>query len=83
MYETGRERDFDAVIVTSCPVETQVARIMARDGMTEADARARVAAQLPIDEKARRADHVIQTDGTFEETDRQVREVLERLVVSG
>ncbi len=83
LYETRRERDFDAVIVTSCPVETQVARIIARDGMTEADARARIAAQLPIDEKARRADYVIRTDGTFEETDRQVREVLGRLVVGG
>ena len=83
LYETGRECDFDAVIVTSCPVETQVERIIARDGVTEADARARIAAQLPIDEKARRADYVIRTDGTFEETDRQVREVLGRLVVGG
>ena len=79
LYETGRERDFDAVIVTACSPETQVRRVMARDGLSESDARQRVAAQLPIDEKVRRADFVIHTEGTVAETDRQVREVWTRL----
>ena len=73
LFETGRERDFDAVIVTACAPETQLARLMARDGLTEPDARRRLDAQLPLDEKRRRADYVIDTDGTVEETDRQVR----------
>jgi dephospho-CoA kinase len=75
LYETGRERDFDAVIVTACSPETQVRRVIARDGLPESDARQRIAAQLPIDEKVRRADFVIRTEGTVDETDRQVREV--------
>jgi dephospho-CoA kinase len=52
---------------------------MARDGLSEADARARLDAQWPIDEKARRADFVIHTDGTFSETDAQVRAVFDAL----
>jgi dephospho-CoA kinase len=79
LYETGRHREFDAVIVTACAPETQIARVVARDGITEAEARARVAAQLPIEEKASRADYVIRTDDAFEETNRQVREVFSRL----
>jgi dephospho-CoA kinase len=75
LYETGRHREFEVVIVTACEPVTQLARIMARDRITESEARARVAAQLPIDEKVGRADHVIRTDGSFEDTNRQVQEV--------
>jgi dephospho-CoA kinase len=75
LYETGRDKDFDAVIVTACDPEEQVRRIVARDGLTEAEAQQRIAAQLPIAQKVARADYVIRTDGSFEETDRQVGEV--------
>jgi dephospho-CoA kinase len=78
LYEVGRDRDFDTVIVVACQPETQLRRIMER-GISEAEARQRLAAQLPIEEKARRADYVIRTDGTFEETDRQVKDVLAKL----
>ena len=78
LFETGGDRDYDAVIVTACDPATQVRRIMERDPVTDAEARQRLAAQLPIEEKVRRADYVIRTDGTFEETDRQVRDVLTR-----
>jgi dephospho-CoA kinase len=81
LYETGRHREFDAVIVTACDPTTQLTRIMARDGISEAEARARIAAQLPIDEKVRRANHVIRTDGSFAETNRLVQEVFHRLSV--
>ena len=79
LYETGRDRAFDAVIVTACDPEEQVRRVMERDRLTEAEARQRIAAQLPIEEKVKRADYVIRTDGSFEETDRQVREVSKKL----
>jgi dephospho-CoA kinase len=79
LYETGRHGDFDVVIVTACNPAMQLTRVMARDGSTEAEARARIAAQLPIDDKVRRADYVITTDGTFDETNRHVRDVFEQL----
>lgn len=74
LYEVGRERDFEAVIVAACDPETQVRRVMKRNGISEADARRRIGAQLLIEEKSRRADYVIRTDGSFEDTDRQIRD---------
>ena len=75
LYEVGREADFDVVIVAACDPATQLARLMARDRLSEPEARLRIAAQLPIEEKVRRADYVITTDGPFEETSRQVEAV--------
>jgi dephospho-CoA kinase len=72
LFETGREGEFDVVVVTACEPEAQVRRIVSRDGLSEAEARQRVAAQLPIAEKVRRADRVIRTDGSRAETDAQV-----------
>ena len=78
LYESGHEGDFDRVIVTSCPPEIQLARLLER-GMSDADARQRLAAQWSNEEKAARATFVIRTDGTFEETDEQVQRVLQSL----
>ena len=74
LYEVGRERDFDRVIVVACHPATQLARVIGR-GISEEEARQRIAAQLPLDEKVRRADHVITTDGSFDDTDRQIRDL--------
>jgi len=79
LFETGTANQYDAVIVTACSPDEQVRRIVARDHVTEAEARQRLAAQLPMDEKVRRADHVIRTEGPHAETDRQVREVFDKL----
>jgi dephospho-CoA kinase len=81
LYETGRDRSFDAVIVTACEPATQIRRVMARDGVTEAEAVQRIAAQMPVDDKVRRATYVIRTDGPFEDTNRQVRSVHDQLTV--
>jgi dephospho-CoA kinase len=75
LYETGGEKDFNRVIVTACPPELQIARLVQR-GLTDDAARQRLAAQWPTEKKAARADFVVRTDGTFEETDRQVAEAL-------
>jgi dephospho-CoA kinase len=76
LFETGREAEFDAVIVTCCGRDLQLRRLQDRDGVGEADAHARLAAQWPIEDKTRRADYVIRTDGPFEDTDRQVEAVM-------
>jgi dephospho-CoA kinase len=80
LYETGRERDFDRVVVTSCPRGQQVARIVERDGLSPAEAEARIDAQLPTDEKVRRADFVIDTGGTYGDTNRQIDRIVEKLL---
>jgi len=78
LYEVGRDKDFDEVIVVACTPETQLRRLIER-GMTEAEARQRLAAQLPLEDKIARADHVIRTDGSYDETERQVQELHTRL----
>lgn len=72
LFETGHEADFDRVIVAVCTPEQQVCRVMQRDGLSEAGAHARLAAQWPIAPKVERATDVVDTGGTFDETDRQV-----------
>ena len=79
LYETGREADFDVVVVVAATPDTQIARVMARDGLSREDAERRLAAQWPIDKKVALADEVIRTDGTFDETDAQVDALLVRL----
>jgi dephospho-CoA kinase len=75
LYETRREHDFDVVVVTVCPPEMQLQRLLDR-GMSEEEAHQRIAAQMPAEEKAARGDFVIRTDGTKVATDRQVEELL-------
>ena len=79
LYETGHERDFDVVVVAACEPDEQIRRVMRRDGLTEAEARSRVAAQLPIDEKISRADYVVWTTGTQAETSERVEDVIRRM----
>jgi dephospho-CoA kinase len=79
LYETGRAAQFDLVIVTTCAPATQLARLIAGRGLTREEAGRRIAAQLPLADKMRRADYVIDTNGSFEETDRQVRLVYDRV----
>ena len=82
LFESGRASDFDTVIATVCNPDIQLARLIAR-GISDAGARQRLAAQLPAAEKATRANHVIDTSGTFEETDAQVDKVLQALANQG
>ena len=68
----GTHMRCDVVIVVACSPERRVDRLLAR-GMTEADARARMAAQPPLDQIAPYADHILDNDGTLEELHTQVR----------
>lgn len=78
LYETGRAAEFDRVIATVCAPAQQMARLLHR-GLTEDQARERLAAQMPAQEKAARAHFVIQTDGSVAETDEQVKTVWQHL----
>ena len=78
LYETGGEKDFDRVIVTTCSPEQQMARLRQR-GLTDDSARQRLAAQWPTERKTSRADFVITTEGSFGETDEQIAAVIEKL----
>ena len=82
LYEVNRDRDFDAVIVVACDPQTQLQRVMARDALSEAEAQRRIRAQLPIEDKIRRADFVIHTGGSIEDTNRQVDRLAGQLASS-
>ena len=71
LIEMGAHRDCDVVVVISADPETQVARTVAR-GMDEADVRARLAAQLPIEERARAADVLLDNEDTLEDLEAEV-----------
>jgi len=79
LYETGRQAEFDGVIVAACSPETQLRRLTDRDHLTDDEAQMRIRAQLPIEDKARLADWVIRTDGTFSDTAAQVHSIWQLL----
>ena len=81
LFEGGLESWFDGVICAYCPPDVQRARLAQRHPeLTKNQLDERLAAQLPIEEKARRAQVVIRTDGTLAETQEQVRAVWRQLV---
>lgn len=70
LYEVGVEKDFDCVVVVACPEQTQLTRLAAK-GMSETQARARIRAQWPLQQKMDRADFVIWNNGVLEVLHRQ------------
>ena len=80
LVESGIHRDLDALIVTACLPQTQVARAVMRGGLTSEQARSRIAAQAPLEAKLAVADYTIDTDTPLDETQRQVRAVWDALV---
>ncbi len=66
LYEAGRERDVDAVVVVTAPPEVQRARVLSRPGMTAERFEAILARQVPDAEKRRRADAVVDTGAGLE-----------------
>jgi dephospho-CoA kinase len=79
LFEVGLEGTLDAVVVVWAPPAVQRARIGSRDGLSPAEADARLAAQLPIDEKAARADVVVENVGPAGELDDKAGRLLEGL----
>ncbi|WP_118858104.1 dephospho-CoA kinase [Sphingomonas mesophila] len=76
LFETGGEGDFDTVIVVSAPPDVQRQRVLARPGMTPAKYDRILERQLPDADKRARADFVIDTGGSLDETRAQVDHIL-------
>ena len=72
LFETGQQQQFDRVLLTDCPEDLEVERVMARDGLDEVAVRARVAAQMPAAERRKLADAVVDTSGSEEDTVRRL-----------
>jgi dephospho-CoA kinase len=79
LIETGSYKNYDRLIVAVCSEEQQIDRAMVRDDITREEALARLRRQLPLSEKVKYADYVIDTSGSREETAAQTRAVYEKL----
>lgn len=80
LYENDRAQLFDSVWVVAAARKIQLHRLSERNGWTEAEAQARIDAQMPLSEKVKRADVVIRNNGTLEELHNQVNSAWNRLV---
>jgi dephospho-CoA kinase len=86
LVEAQRHALFDRLVLTTCSIETQIARGMKRDGLTREQVIARLEKQMPLEEKRRFAHYVIDTDGPKDMTLRRVEMVfrdLQKLAEAG
>jgi dephospho-CoA kinase len=79
LFEVGLDAVLRPIVVVTAREATQLERILARDGISEAEARERLSAQLPLAEKQKRADYVLYNNGTLEALAAQVDALLEKL----
>jgi dephospho-CoA kinase len=77
LFETGCEREVDAILLVTAPEAVQKARVAGRPGMTEAKLAAIIAKQMPDADKRRRADMILDTSLGHDEALRQVRKLID------
>ena len=79
MIESGSWKRFDSLVVVDCDESQQIGRLRLRNGMNEEEAARRVNAQMPLSEKVKYADHVIDNRGSIDDTRKQVEELIKLL----
>jgi dephospho-CoA kinase len=80
IVENNLDAGFHGLVVASVPENVQLERLKKRDGISDAPARARIAAQFPLGEKVRRATHVIDNSGSEEQTRKATEELYRQLL---
>lgn len=79
LFETGRDREVDKIVVVSAPPDVQRTRVLAREGMTAEKFAAILARQTPDSEKRARADFIVDTSQGLDHAERQVRAIIAEL----
>ena len=79
LFELQYEDWFDQIWLVDVTVETQLSRLMTRNALSQDEAEKRIAAQLSLQEKRKRADVLIDNNGSLEETRQQIRNALQKL----
>ena len=79
LFETGHDKAFERILVVSCDPQTQLERLIARDSITEVEAKQRIATQWDTKQKVAQADIVIRTDESIDDTHRQVEQICRNL----
>ncbi len=80
LFERNLQGEMKAVILVTAPEHSRVARVRARDDITETEVRARIAAQMDENTKRRRADYIIENDGSLDDLRREVEFLLARFL---
>ena len=76
LFELGMDRDFDKTVLVYAPSDVQIKRVMQRDGLSKEEVEKRLKAQMPIDEKRRLSDYIIDAETTFAVMRHQVKGIL-------
>ena len=79
LYEVGWDEHVEAVVVVSVDDKTQIERLMNRNGWSRDEALARIGSQMPLAEKVKRADYVVDNSGQRDKTEKLIKEVYEKL----
>ena len=79
LYEVGWDEHVEAVVVVSVDEKTQIERLMNRNGWSRDEALARIGSQMPMTEKVKRADYVVDNSGQRDKTEELIKEVYEKL----
>jgi len=80
LIESGEPRRFGPVVLAYCPEEIQLERLQQRDNLDRRNAIQRIRTQMSVEEKRKYADYIIDTTGTVQHTQQQVREVYRKLL---
>lgn len=80
LYETGGEKRVDAVLVVTAPADVQKSRVMARPGMTEERFNHVLSQQVPDADKRARADYIVTTDISLDDTRAQLIKIVDKIV---
>jgi dephospho-CoA kinase len=75
LIESGANAMVEKIWIAYCSKVTQIQRLMTRDGLNYSEALKRIEAQMPLEEKVKFADEVINTEGSLEETENQIKEL--------
>ncbi|MEK6725641.1 MAG: dephospho-CoA kinase [Deltaproteobacteria bacterium] len=79
LIESGHYKNCDKIVVVTVDKDTQIKRLMERDGFSREESIRRISAQMPLSEKVTYADFVIDNSGSRQETELQVKEVFKKL----
>ena len=79
LFEVQWEKEFDYILLVSAEKETQIKRILARDKRSKEEALSIINSQMPLDEKKKRSDYVIQNDGNIQDLERKIDGFLKKI----
>ena len=79
LFEVQWEKEFDYILLVSTEKETQIKRILARDKRSKEEALSIINSQMPLDEKKKRSDYVIENDGNIQDLEKKVDDFLKKI----